>query len=99
MMRNPRGRPRKYTDRHRYMIEVLHLRGMSADRIARIMRMYGITLTRRAVESIIYRLPYRRSQLSLDVRQRLLDGLKVKRLDQSQGQRGLPDQFFRVNDE
>ena len=43
-----RGRPPKYTARMRFMVEVLHLHGLSAARIAEVMKFYGVPATCRA---------------------------------------------------
>ena len=93
-MNNPRGRPPKYSDRHRFIIEVLHLHGLTPSRIVGVMHLYSVPLTVKAVESIIYRLPYRRKEMPAAVRQRFLDRLKARRLDNAHGQPPLPDEFF-----
>lgn len=95
----PRGRPKKYTDRHRFLIEVLHLRGLSASKVVALMEIYGVHMTVRSVQSIVHQLPYRRTEMPRAVRQRFLDRLKAHRLDRNHGQQGLPDAFFVVSDD
>lgn len=89
-----RGRPAKYTSRHRFIVEVLHLHGLSSARIALVMHQFGVPMTDKAVASLVYQLPYRRTGMPLSVRQRLLDRLKAKRIDRNHEQPGLPDAFF-----
>lgn len=89
-----RGRPPKYTSRHRFMIEVLHLHGLSYERIAVVMRRYNVPMTDSTVRWIVSQLPYRKAEMPVAVRQRFLDRLKGNRLDRSYGQPGLPDDFY-----
>lgn len=89
-----RGRPPKYTARMRFMVEVLHLHGLSAARIAEVMKLYGVPMDRHKVRSIIVQLPYRKAEMPVAVRQRFLDRLKAHRFDRSHGQPGLPDDFY-----
>lgn len=91
-----RGRPPKYTARMRFMVEVLHLHGLPASRVASVMRLYSVPMSEKAVESLIYQLPYRRKEMPAAVRQRFLDRLKANRLDRTHGQEGLPDQFYQA---
>jgi len=92
----PRGRPSKYTVRQRFMIEVLHLHGLSAEGIARIMARYGVPMTRKSVQRQVWSLPHKAGALPADVRQRLLDALRKERQDFAHGQPGLPSEFFKV---
>lgn len=94
-----RGRPTKYTARHRFLIEVLNLRGLPASKIVHLMNIYGVPMTVRSVQSIIHRLPYRRAEMPPAVRQRFLDRLKANRLDRNYGLPGLPDEFFIIGDD
>lgn len=89
-----RGRPPKYTSRHRFMIEVLHLHGLSYERIAVVMRRYNVPMTDSTVRWIVSQLPYRKAEMPAVVRQRFLDRLKAHRLDRNHGQPGLPDDFY-----
>lgn len=89
-----RGRPPKYTSRHRFMIEVMHLHGLSYERIAVVMRRYNVPMTDRTVRWIVSQLPYRKAEMPVAVRQRFLDRLKAHRLDRAYGQDGLPDDFY-----
>lgn len=88
------GRPSRYTERHRFMIEVLYLHGMSSSRIAASMRLYNVPMSERAVQKIVAGFPYRKTEMPVSVRQRLLDRLKSQRLDRSHGMTGLPDEFY-----
>lgn len=90
----PRGRPRKYSDRQRFIISVLWLYGMSDRQIADSMRAYlGVPMTSKAVGGVLGQTPFRgRSDMPAAVRQRFLDTLKRHRLDRG----ALPDQFFKV---
>lgn len=94
-----RGRPSKYTTRQRFMIEVLHLHGLSAEGVARIMTRYGVPMTLKAAQGMIYRLPNWNFGMPAAVRQRRLDALKKDRQDCAYGQPGLPDEFFVVRSE
>ena len=94
-----RGRPKKYTERHRFLIEVMNLRGLPASKIVHLMSIYGVPMTVRSVQSIIQRLPYRRTEMPTAVRQRFLDRLKAHRLDRGYGVPALPDAFFVVSDD
>jgi hypothetical protein len=89
-----RGRPRKYSDRQRFIVSVLWLHGMSEQAIADLVSRYGIVaMTRPAVSCQIGQTPFRgRDKMPVQVRQRFLDTLKANRLDA----RALPDQFFEV---
>lgn len=89
-----RGRPPKYTARHRFMIEVLHLHGLSHVRIAVVMCLYSVPMTDSTVRWIVSQLPYRRAEMPVKVRQRFLDRLRANRLDRAYGQDGLPDEFY-----
>lgn len=89
-----RGRPSKYTSRMRFMIEVLYLHGLSAARIAEVMKIYGVPMDRHKVRSIVSQLPYRKAEMPVAVRQRFLDRLKAHRLDRNHNQPGLPDEFY-----
>lgn len=89
-----RGRPPKYTSRHRFMIEVMHLHGLSYERIAVVMRRYNVPMNESTVRWIVSQLPYRKVEMPAAVRQRFLDRLKAHRLDRAYGQAGLPDEFY-----
>lgn len=89
-----RGRPTKYTARHHFMCEVLHLHGLSYERIAVVMRLYSVPMGESTVRWIVSQLPYRKSEMPVSVRQRFLDRLKAHRLDRAHGQAGLPDDFY-----
>lgn len=89
-----RGRPPKYTSRHRFMIEVLHLHGLPAERIAAVMRLYSAPMNESTVRWIVSQMPYRKAEMPVAVRQRFLDRLKANRLDRNHGQPGLPDDFY-----
>ena len=89
-----RGRPPRYTERHRFMVHVLHLHGLSYERIAVVMRLYSVPMTDSTVRWIVSQLPYRKAEMPVAVRQRFLDRLKAHRLDRNHNQPGLPDQFF-----
>jgi hypothetical protein len=88
------GRPPKYTERHRFMVEVLYLHGLSSSRIAASMRLYSVPMSDRAVQKIIAGLAYRKTEMPGAVRQRFLDRLKARRLDRAHGMTGLPDEFY-----
>lgn len=86
-----RGRPRLYSDGHRFIISVLWLRGFSEAQIGTAMRRYGVLMTRKSVSGQIGQTPFRgRDKMPLEVRQRFLDRLKAKRLDGGI----LPDEMF-----
>jgi hypothetical protein len=89
-----RGRPPRYTDRHRFMVHVLHLHGLSSERIAVVMRLYSVPMGESTIRWIVSQLPYRKAEMPRVVRQRFLDKLKAHRLDRNHGQEGLPDEFF-----
>lgn len=89
-----RGRPPRYTERHRFMVHVLHLHGLSYERIAVVMRLYSVPMTDSTVRWIVSQLPYRKAEMPMAVRQRFLDRLKAHRLDRAYGQTGLPDEFY-----
>lgn len=87
-----RGRPRKYSDRQRFIISVLWLHGMSEQAIAD-----GVTglrpMSRAAVSCQIGQTPFRgRDKMPVAVRQRFLDQLKEHRLDGGI----LPENLFEV---
>jgi hypothetical protein len=73
---------------------VLFLYGCSPAEIARLMRMYGCPMTAGMVSGQIAALGYRKKEMPRVVRQRLLDEIKVNRLDLAGRQMGLPDHFF-----
>jgi hypothetical protein len=89
-----RGRPPKYTERHRYVLQVLYLYGLSLSEIARLMAHYGVTMSKPQVAGQIATLGYRKDEMPRAVRQRFLDGLKVNRLDKAGRYMALPDHFF-----
>lgn len=89
-----RGRPPKYTSRHRFIVEVLHLHGLPYARIANVMLLYGVPMGESTVRWIVSQLPYRKVEMPVAVRQRFLDRLKAHRLDRSHEQTGLPDDFY-----
>ena len=89
-----RGRPPRYTERHRFMVHVLHLHGLSYERIAVVMRLYSVPMTDSTARWIVSQLPYRKAEMPPAVRQRFLDRLKAHRLDRNHNQPGLPDEFY-----
>lgn len=89
-----RGRPPRFTDRHRFMVSVLHLHGLSYERIAAVMRRYNVPMTDSTVRWIVSQLPYRKAEMPVAVRQRFLDRLRAHRIDRAYGQDGLPDEFY-----
>lgn len=89
-----RGRPPRFTERHRFMVHVLHLHGLSYERIAVVMCLYSVPMTDSTVRWIVSQLPYRKAEMPVAVRQRLLDRLKANRLDRNHNQHGLPDDFY-----
>ena len=90
----PRGRPSKYTKRHRYVIEVLFLHGLSPAAIARVMSCYGAPMTPAAVSGQIASLNYRKADMPQAVRQRFLDEKAKNRLDKDGRSTPLPDWAF-----
>jgi transposase len=90
-----RGRPKKYSERQRFMISVLILHGLTHSEVATVMAHYGVPMSRKAVWAQIAQTGFSKDKPA-QVRQRLLDRLKANRLDYSHGQKGLPDQFFTV---
>lgn len=89
-----RGRPTRYTNRMRFMVEVLHLHGLPARQIAAVMGHYSIRMPESTVRMIVAQLPYRKAEMPVSVRQRFLDRLKAHRLDRNHDQPGLPDDFY-----
>lgn len=89
-----RGRPRKYSDKQRYIVSVLWLHGMSEQTIADGVSGYGIRpMSRAAVGGQLSQTPFRgRDKMPAAVRQRFLDQLKSHRLDGGI----LPENVFRV---
>lgn len=87
-----RGRPRKYTDRQRYILSVMWLHGMSEQAIAStVTRFHIVPMNRKQVSKQICQTPFRgRDQMPVAVRQRFLDRLRQHRLDD----KILPDSFF-----
>ena len=93
-----RGRPPKYTARHRFMVEVLWLHGLPMARIASVMRLYSVPMAESTVRLLVSQLPYRKAEMPAAVRQRFLDKLKANRLDRNHGQTGLPNEFYLARD-
>lgn len=89
-----KGRPKSYTERQRYLIRVLFLYGCSPAEIAKFMGMYGYPMSAAMVSGQIAALGYRKKEMPRAVRQRLLDEVKVIRLDRAGQQMALPDSFF-----
>ena len=80
-----RGRPPKFTMRHRFMVEVLWLHGLPTARIAAVMRLYSVPMAESTVRLLVSQLPYRGAEMPVAVRQRFLDRLKANRLDRNHG--------------
>lgn len=89
-----RGRPTRYTNRMRFMVEVLYLHGLSFREVSAVMGHYSIRMPESTVRMMVAQLPYRKAEMPAAVRQRLLDRLKEHRLDRNHGQPGLPDDFY-----
>ena len=80
---NRAGRKRKYSDRHRYIMSVLWLRGHSYDQIAGVAERFGVMgMNRARVYGVIAQTPFNgRDKMPAEMRQRFLDKLKAERLD------------------
>jgi hypothetical protein len=89
-----RGRPKTYTERHRYIIRVLFLYGLTAGEIVKMMQVFGVLMSEPQVRGQIESLGYRRREMPRAVRQRLLNTLKATRLDKVDRQTPIPDYFF-----
>jgi hypothetical protein len=89
-----RGRPKTYTERHRFIIRVLFLYGLTSGEIAKMMHMFGVLMSKPQVQGQIAALGYRRAEMPRAVRQRLLNTLKSTRLDKVDRQTPIPDYFF-----
>lgn len=92
-----RGRPigsSRYPERIRFIIRVLFLYGLSHAEIARMMKMYGVVMSKPQVSGQIASFGYRKADMPRAVRQRFLNGLKPLRLDMDGRNTPLPDYFF-----
>lgn len=86
------GRPPRYSARHRFIIEVLFLHGLSASRISRIMLGYGVPMTRDQVRAQVSAMGYRRRTMTAAERQFYLDRLRESPLT------ALPEAFYEARD-
>lgn len=88
-----RGRSRTYTEKQRFIIGVLYIRGHTENAIAALMTKYFDTpMTKGQVSGQINQDFRGRNKLTIAERQKILDMLKVNRADGGI----LPDPYFKA---
>lgn len=86
-----RGRPRLFLAKHRFLVEVLFLHGLSASRISRFLHGYGVPMTTAQVKAQLESMGCRKSSMTLADRQARLDRLRDAPLAD------LPEPVYRAN--
>lgn len=85
-----RGRPKFFLAKHRFLVEVLCMHGLSASRISRFMSAYGVPMTGAQVDWILRSAGIHRRGMTREQRQARLDMLRQS------PKLTLPDEFYRA---